>query len=128
MGFKLLDNEEYTNEYQRLSELPYVFMRSDLRKEIMTSPPDTSKNDEMMTQTGPPNTLYLRNRTLNKDHMIQFKSPENLGKFLELLPGSIYDESVTQAYYYVPKRHDSVRASSHDASKSQDESDSYTSG
>lgn len=87
IGFKLLDNGDYTNEYKRLSELPYVFMRSYIKDEIRTRLPQT---------------LYLRNKTHFEDYEIMFRSPENLGTFLQFFPNRIHDELKTRGYYFMP--------------------------
>lgn len=114
LGFKLLDNGDYSDIDKRLDELPYVFMRSDIANEMRR------------TLTLPP-TLYLRNKTHNKDYMIEFRDRKDLNTFLALFPESFENEKLTQAYYFVPCAHDHVRdkSKSENTSDLQDQSESH---
>lgn len=121
IGFKLLDNEQFTNEYERLAHLPYIFMRSEIRNEMKTRPPQT---------------LYIRNHKRFEDYEIRFRSIENLTSFLGLFPGKVFDENKTASYYFIPlalprdipQSQDPLESNetseSHETSKSLDSSES----
>lgn len=87
IGFKLVDNGDYPDIDEVLDKLPYLFMHSDIVREI---------------RTRPPHTLYLRNLTRFEDYSIEFKSTENLATFLELFPNRTYNDWKTRSYYFVP--------------------------
>ena len=75
MGFKLIEKENYTNERERLNQVPYVFKRSDIAKRIAASPP---------------RTLYLTNENRKENYQIALKDAENLGYFMKLFPKDLY--------------------------------------
>lgn len=91
-------------------------MRSDIKNEI---------------RTGPPQTLYLRNRTRVHDYMIEFMSTENLDTFLALFTEKTYDQSKTQSYYFLPRPRNINASQSHNTaetnnlSQSLDKSESH---
>lgn len=87
IGFKLLENGDYSNLNERFNQVPYIFKRSEIQYEIKTTPPQT---------------LYLRNNVLEEDYEIKFKSTENMDTFLEFFPERKYDERITSRYYVLP--------------------------
>ena len=87
IGFKLLDNGDYTDIDDRLNQLPYIFNRSEIENEMRTKLP---------------HTLLLRNKNRVVDYMIKFRSTDNLGIFLEFFPDKIHDEVRTRGFYFVP--------------------------
>ena len=86
IGFKLLENGDYPNPDEHLSQRPYLFKRSEIENAIKTRPPQT---------------LYLRNVKRMEDYIIRFQSTTNLGTFLSLFPDRMYDEQVTADYYII---------------------------
>lgn len=87
IGFKLLPNDDFTNEYVRLQREPYVFFRSDM-------------NNEM--RVGDEHNLYMRNKNRVEDYEIQFRSSADLSTFLKLFPNRINDPTKARGYYFLP--------------------------
>lgn len=87
IGFKVIDNGNYPDMDEHILNAPYLFKRSDMKREIKTTVPQT---------------LYLRNLTTLEDYRIRFFSPKDLGTVLELFPQRVYDKFKTENYYYVP--------------------------
>lgn len=86
MGFKILDNKNYPDHNARLSELPFIFKRSEIDNAL---------------KTVPPLTLYLRNNTRTEDYIIVFSSPEDLTEFKDFFPDVTYNQPVTDDYYHI---------------------------
>lgn len=86
IGFKVLDNGNYSNYQERLRQLPYIFKRSEMQTRIRTSFPQT---------------LYLRNKIRLQDYMIEFEKEVDLRTFLNFFPDRKYDDSLTASYYFI---------------------------
>lgn len=86
MGFKLLDNKNYSDPNERLYHLPYLFKRSEIENAIRTRPPQN---------------LYLRSTIRKEDYEIKFSNAENLRTFLKLFPNKVYDDRKTRGYFFM---------------------------
>lgn len=84
MGFKILENENDPDLNARLSELPFIFKRSEMNTAMRTKPPLT---------------LYMRNIKRSEDYEIVFSSLDNMTEFRKLFPGATYNEHYTIGYY-----------------------------
>lgn len=87
IGFKVLENENHPSPDERLCELPYLFRRSEIVKEVRTTLS---------------HTLYLRNKKRREDYMIKFRSTADLATFLKLFPKRAYNDRKTAEYYIMP--------------------------
>lgn len=87
IGFKIVDNKNNADIDERLVRQPYIFLRSEIKREIRISPPQT---------------LYLSQIKGYVDYEIKFRSPANLDTFLEFFPEKIFDDEKTESYYFIP--------------------------
>lgn len=84
LGFKYLDNGNYPNPTERLSQMPYIFRRTEIQNAVRIMPEQI---------------LYLRNITRSKDYELMFYSKDDLNTFLRLFPKCFHSEERTRGYY-----------------------------
>lgn len=102
LGFKVLENQAHLNGL--CNDVPYIFKRSEIEKEIRTSDP---------------HNLYLRSKIRAEDYEIRFKNADDLDNFLKLFPEAIHDEWKTINYYILPyprQTSPAIHRTIHDAS------------